>query len=75
MPPVVTISSPDESAASIFSCAFCFLRCGAIIRKYIAAKRRPKNMSCGSALAGEGVACWAKRAGAAVMRDIFVIAC
>ncbi len=75
MPPLVTISSPDVRAASIFSCAFCFLRWGAIIRKYIAANSRPKNMSCGNAAPAEGAACWAKKAVASFVRDIFIIAC
>lgn len=40
MPPDVTTSSPFCNAFTIASCCFCFLRCGAMSRKYMAAIKR-----------------------------------
>src|SRR5882757_8155736 len=65
MPPDVTSSSPGCNWVSIFSCSFCFLRCGAIRRKYMAANMRTSGASCIRAdappgPAGEAGAAWAR---------------
>src|ERR1035437_6285995 len=68
------ISSPGWSAAIIFSCSFCFLRWGAIIRKYMAPNIRrngsvPLNISNPDA---EGAA-WARIMGNLVIEYACVL--